>query len=640
MSDKRFARLKSDPRFRRPRKKEAKVVIDDRFKAVFAPEKFKKESGRVDKYGRPISDTQEKDNLKRFYRLENDEGEAEPKAFLDYARGGVLLESSDEEDNGSDAASVSGKEDKHIGQDSARPITIPDNPLAEIDLDETDFADLDAQAAAYTKDNPESEEQEGDCTHRLAAVNLDWDHVRATHLFKICSSLVSPTAPVVASLLAHADDRKRDADKGASSNIARGRVLGVVIYPSKFGKERMAREEAEGPPLEIFKKNKDDEEVNGQNIYEVGDEDDYDKDALRKYQLERLRYYYAIITCDTVDAATHIYRELEGTELERSANVFDLSYVPDDMTFDSEFRDEATDNSNPTYKSVDFVTDALRHSKVKLTWDEDDPERNQITRRTLSKKEIENADFRAYLASSSSSSESESIQPTLKSKGRNKKPSRDKLRELLLGGDDNLPEGWGREDDDPGDVDMEITFTPGLIEKKDEDETTLDKYQRKTREKRKKRKEEIKEKTHKIEANVTMDDDFFDIAGDKEGADNDTAKGKDKKKHQRKAQHASPEPMARPLTTPEELALLVASDDPGAQSNHFDLKSVLKAEKKARRKGKKRNNDKDEEDNEVQANFAIDVNDERFQILHEDHHYAIDPTNPQYWFFYESVFVG
>lgn len=30
--------------------------------------------------------------------------------------------------------------------------------------------------------------------------------------------------------------------------------------------------------------------------------------------------------------------ELDGTELERTANVFDLSYVPDDMTFDDEFR--------------------------------------------------------------------------------------------------------------------------------------------------------------------------------------------------------------------------------------------------------------------------------------------------------------
>lgn len=50
------------------------------------------------------------------------------------------------------------------------------------------------------------------------------------------------------------------------------------------------------------------------------------------------RYYYAIVECDSVQAASHIYSELEGTELERSANVFDLSFVPDDMTFDEECR--------------------------------------------------------------------------------------------------------------------------------------------------------------------------------------------------------------------------------------------------------------------------------------------------------------
>ena len=50
------------------------------------------------------------------------------------------------------------------------------------------------------------------------------------------------------------------------------------------------------------------------------------------------RYYYAIVECDTVEAASHIFSELEGTELERSANVFDLSFVPDGMTFDDEPR--------------------------------------------------------------------------------------------------------------------------------------------------------------------------------------------------------------------------------------------------------------------------------------------------------------
>ena len=50
------------------------------------------------------------------------------------------------------------------------------------------------------------------------------------------------------------------------------------------------------------------------------------------------RYYYAIVECDTVEAASHVFSELEGTELERSANVFDLSFVPGGMTFDDEPR--------------------------------------------------------------------------------------------------------------------------------------------------------------------------------------------------------------------------------------------------------------------------------------------------------------
>jgi hypothetical protein len=50
------------------------------------------------------------------------------------------------------------------------------------------------------------------------------------------------------------------------------------------------------------------------------------------------RYYYAIVECDAVETAVYIYNELEGAELERSANVFDLSFVSDEMSFDEECR--------------------------------------------------------------------------------------------------------------------------------------------------------------------------------------------------------------------------------------------------------------------------------------------------------------
>ncbi|KAJ7783727.1 hypothetical protein DFH07DRAFT_873889 [Mycena maculata] len=604
--DSRFARLRSDPRFRRPRKDKAKVVVDERFKALFAP-KIKK--GRVDKYGRPISETHEHENLRRFYRLEN-EDDPIPPPLPDYARGQALLESSDEEEE--DSASDGDGDSNTAGHQSTRPINLTGtDPDAEIDLDEDNFADLDAQAAEYAKSHPDDGPTEGSQTHRLAAVNLDWDHVRAAHLFKICASLVSPTAS--SAILPPAKISSDHALKGGPSRVVRGKILSVRVYPSEFGKERLAREEKEGPPPEIFKKPLalDEDEVNEKSIYQVGDENDYDEDALRKYQLERLRYYYAIITCDSTEAAAHIYSELEGTELERSANIFDLSFVPEDMTFDQECREEATEDANTSHKGVDFVTDALRHSKVKLTWDEDDPERNQITRRTLTRKEIEEADFRAYLASSSDDDLEDEKDTGKESKSQD--ASRDRLRSLLLAGGDELPEGWDRgQEDDEGDVDMQITFTPGLTDSKaPKDETTLDKYQRKMKEKRKKKKVEVKAIDEGAEA-----DEFFD---------EEDGPASTKKPIQRPANKPS-----RSLSTAEELTLLVSSDNPTSEPRHFDMKAILKAEKQAKRKGRKRQKAGEDDANEIQEDFAINVADARFTVLHDDHAFAIDPSNPHF----------
>ncbi|KAH9937012.1 uncharacterized protein B0H18DRAFT_1112899 [Fomitopsis serialis] len=662
MSDPRFARFKTDPRFRRIKKEKQKVVVDDRFKELFDEDKKGKgKKGRVDKYGRRLASTHEQDNLRRFYRLEG-EDESAPKAGPDYARGEALLESSDEEDGKDRQASEDESEADGVlvlGRDVSKPIPVPrDDDEAEIDLDEDTFAELDAQAAAYAQENPEAEAAvpEADRTRRIAVVNLDWDHVRAIHLYKIFSSLVSPTAHAAAS---SSNSNAKAAKAKGSGTAARGKVLSVRVYPSEFGRERMAREETEGPPVELFKKKyEDEEEINEKTIFEVGDGEDYDEDALRKYQLERLRYYYAIVECDTVEAASHIYNELEGTELERSANVFDLSFVPEGMTFDNEPRDEATDDLSVPYKGLEFVTDALRHSKVKLTWDEDDPERVQLTRRVLSRKEIEENDFKAYIASSSGS-ESESETGKGKGKSRTKGAERDKLRALLLGGDDDaLPEGWGRGKDlpgahgeDDGDVDMEITFTPGLSERKDEDEeTTLERYKRKMKDKKKKRKEEIVEK-RKAKTGGSDDegdggkkgvagDEFFAAGSEDEGSEGadeaeraQTKKGKkDKAKSKKTRRESASPPPVRHVSTAEELALVAGpSGDAAREPKHFNMKAVMKAEKGAKLKNKKRRGKKGaEEGDELQEDFSINVSDNRFKAVFEDHAFAIDPSNPRF----------
>ena len=72
------------------------------------------------------------------------------------------------------------------------------------------------------------------------------------------------------------------------------------------------------------------------------------------------RYYYAIAEFSSIAAARRVFDEIEGTELEKTANQFSLRSVPDDMTFDeASKRDECTvDTMN--YKSVDYVTDVCR----------------------------------------------------------------------------------------------------------------------------------------------------------------------------------------------------------------------------------------------------------------------------------------
>lgn len=638
--------------------------------------------------------------------------------------------------------------DEHDDEDDGLGSDIGEIDLDE-DIDEAVYAQLDAQAeraiaeggieddesnseaepASRKKTKGKQKEQarkskskssqskipRGDDTCRLAAVNLDWDHVRAKDIYKVFSSIVSPLASISAAdaLEAH----RRDATAAPSSTSSsraraapaisqvRGKLLHVRVYPSDFGKERMAKEDLEGPPPEIFKGSKrrnrnddhdssEDEEITAKTIVQVDEGGEFDEENLRKYQLDRLRYYYAVATFDSKETARHVYNEIDGTEMERTANVFDLRFVPDGMEFpdgeegrDAEFRDQATEDV-ANYKGVDFKTDALRHSRVKLTWDQDDPERSKLTRMVarggLTKEQLRDDDFKAYLASDT---ESEPDQTEVAAKN-----GRDRLRALLnLHGAQDAT-GFGNkgkrnggvfddprhDDDEQGE--MQITFMPGLSEaaakkavngsKKagdgdnDGDETTLEKYLRKQKEKKERKKaqrsgidedamqaRDEQAETGGIDSNdAGFDDPFFNEDMDMEAAlAAEFGQGAPPTKTSKKSKKATrdldtrldPSEVARQRA---QLATLIGSTNDELTADgrqHFDMKDILRQEsgKDAKRAKLLKRLSKNKQREEaafrelkgaplVQDTFEIDAKDDRFSALMDDHRFAIDPTHP------------
>ena len=237
-----------------------------------------------------------------------------------------------------------------------------------------------------------------------------------------------------------------------------------------------------------------------------------------------------------------------------------------------------------------------------------------------------------------------------------KQSKQDRLRALLLSGnDENLPEGWGGTGKDKA-GELEISFAPGLSAaaastsakegKKStgrEEETTLERYQRKEREKKKakkavreaarvegslgdkeakgKAKGRAKEEEDAFFAVEDSDDDKLDVPS--KGKEGKRGKGKDK----------VPTTTERgEVATEAELALLL---DTPTGVKHFDMGDIIKTERRVekgdrKKKGKKQRQVAVQDGKDVEDDFELDTHDPRFKVLLEDHNFAIDPSNPQY----------
>lgn len=606
-SDPRFAVVHNDPRFNMPRRRDMKVTIDDRFKAKIAAEDDFKRKAVVDKYGRKISRDSSDKEFKRYYNMEDEDDEKKLKDQQDKESEADSESSSDEEEEEDkeklkidkiekvkkpkgtlEIASASEDEESSSEEDSSSEDEAVSryNRARGEDSDVSESSDEDSSEDEAEEEElvvEEEEIQQGDETKTIAVVNLDWDNVRAVDLMATFSSFV-PT---------------------------KGRIESVSILPSEYGKMRMEKEDLQGPDPSLFatngkKKEKSAEELTTKDLFEEDEGEEVDSKSLRKYQLQRLRYYYAVVKCDSVATARNIYDNCDGTEFETTANFFDLRYVPDDMEFDDEPRDKCT-MVPADYKPNYFVTDALQHSKVRLTWDETPVERMKLASKAFSRREIDDMDYKAYLASDSESEDEEQA---------NREDMKSKYKSLLS----ESEYGSLLETGDKDDVDMEVTFTPGLDESKSEfgagapnsegesekEETTIEKYKRKEKERRKQRMEEWKKKN--------------------EDGEEDT--GKKSKKGKQNKKNVKPTAEEAKTTAELELLMMEDNDEAGQKVQHFDMKEIVKAEKRAKRKGKK--GSKSDEPAPAGMDFEVDVKDDRFAKLFDDHEFAIDPTKPQF----------
>ncbi|CAN6205595.1 unnamed protein product [Urochloa humidicola] len=614
MEDERFAAARTDPRFRPMRRKEAKVALDSRFSSMMTDPRFASSAAPVDKRGRRRK--KRENPLLNYYLNQEEEEDKEGKEKAKDKKAKLVEqdEEEQEEDEEQDEEESSSSEDDE-----------------DEDVDDDDEYSVGSDIAHYLMGRHDGTPMIDKETHRLAVVNMDWDHIKAVDLYMVMTSCLP---------------------KG-------GRVLSVSVYPSEFGLKCMEIESTQGPAALVNanvdgKVSDDDDDKNDDkdNTDDDGDEDitdddddeditdddddeeevdsDKENNKLRAYELNRLKYYYAVVVCDSSATANHLYMSLDGTEFLKTANVFDLQFIPDSREFKHPARDVATE-APPSYKEPDFETRALQHSRVKLTWDEDEPERKKVLRRKFTDDQLDELDM--YLASDDSASGDDDVDnsddDSLPNGGSKRKLTKEERLALLLDG------GAKSDEEQTDDQDMEITFNTELedlskrvLERKSNEKTVWEKHQEKMKEKRKARKRGLQDEDdndHYIsEDEPDEDDDFFAAEqSDEEPKPSKSKKhkAKAKDKGKRKGKDDSTEEHLEPEATKEELELLVAGDqDTASGAKGYNLK---------RKKGKKGKKGKEESVEDKLPDIDLSK-DDRFSAMFTSHLFALDPTDPQY----------
>ena len=188
------------------------------------------------------------------------------------------------------------------------------------------------------------------CTphRRIAIMNCDWDHLKAVDILSVLLSFKPQN----------------------------GKVHRVTIYLSDFGMEKIAEEARLGPGFlrdqqeakaingangkQPQEQSDDDEEDDDGSLSDEGEEEeeegeDFDQEKLRAYEVQKLRYYFAIAECDSVSTAMAVSDEVDGLEFENSSVQLDSRFVPDDVSFEGRKVKDVVEALPSTYGKYLFV---------------------------------------------------------------------------------------------------------------------------------------------------------------------------------------------------------------------------------------------------------------------------------------------
>lgn len=411
----------------------------------------------------------------------------------------------------------------------------------------------------------------------------------------------------------------------------------------------MAQEEMNGPQ----ELRKVEGESNGNDDEPVDEEDEVYKEKLREYQMNRLKYYYAVIEFDSVQTADIVYKECDGLEYESTANRLDLRFIPDDLEFDDEPKDVCTDlPERSKYQPRIFFTTALQQAKVELTWDETDVSRKELTDKLFSdkKSEINDHDLRKFVAMSSSEDESEEEQEDVSGSESDAEEAKPKDKINLY---KSLLQEINQKEEQKKKKQVEMEFSWGIgrdkkqesdeeeVESEKEELTPFEKILDKKKKKQKARKEARKKKFKGGEDaeddeekgysssdfdDIDMNDPYFaeEFANDEFRLPKKLSK-KSKKKQKQQSDDEDDEEKAN---AQKELELLL--EDGSDDKAHFSLKKIQENETMSSKKRKRhlKKSKRDVVREEPVDNFELNVKDDRFSAVYSKPDFNIDPTDP------------